>query len=211
MYLTIESREGNPMMGYIIKGEVEGALESISLDSNSLVELVPLSSERNAAFEAMTYWNGNLYVIYEHNALQIVDSPFAYEFNLDLEFVREIPFPAVNFRITDAAISNQDGEFWAINYFYPGDTHLAVDEDAMKVLYGQGETHASNEPVERLVEFQVESDKISRVDQAPIYLQQLGFDIARNWEGIVMLDDLGFLIITDSFPSSILGFCPNLR
>jgi len=61
--------------------------------------------------------------------------------------------------------------------------------------------------VERLVQLQIEKDEILRVDQAPIYLKLLGFDIARNWEGVVMLDELGFLLITDSFPNSQLGFC----
>ncbi len=211
VYLTIESRAGNPMMGYLIRGEVQGGLESITLDPESLVELVPFSSVRNATFEAMTYWNGNLYVIYEHNSMQGDRMPVAYQFNLDLEFEREIPFPSIDYRVTDATISDASGKFWVMNYFFFGDTHLAVDQDALVLEYGEGKTHANNEPVERLVELQIEDGKISRVDQAPIYLQLLDDDIARNWEGIVLLDDLGFLLITDSFPGSILGFYPILR
>jgi hypothetical protein len=76
---------------------------------------------------------------------------------------------------------------------------LAVEQDPLISQYGQGETHASNIPVERLVQLQIEKDEILRVDQAPIYLKILGFNIARNWEGVVMLDELGFLLITDSF------------
>jgi len=68
-----------------------------------------------------------------------------------------------------------------------------------------------NEPVERLVQLQIGENQITRIDQAPTYLQLLDYNIARNWEGIVMLDDLGFLLITDSFPGSLLGFCPFLR
>jgi len=211
VFLTVESHGGDPMMGYLIKGVVTGELESITLDPESLVELEPLSSSENATFEAVTYWDGNLYVIYEHNSKQSEAQPVAYQFNLDLEFEREIAFPIIDYRVTDATIGDMSGKFWVVNYFFPGDTHLAVEEDALISQYGQGETYASNEPVERLVQLQIENEEISRVDQAPIYLQLLDYNIARNWEGIVLLDDLGFLIITDSFPNSLLGFCPILR
>jgi len=159
----------------------------------------------------MTYWNGNLYIMYEHNSTQGETEPVAYQFNLDLELVREIPFPAINFRITDATISDPSGKFWVMNYFFPGDTHLAVDQDALVLEYGEGRTHAENDPVERLVQLQIEESQISRLDQPPIYLELLDYSVARNWEGIVPLDDLGFLLITDSLPGSLLGFCPILR
>lgn len=211
VYLTVESHGGNPMMGYLIKGEVEGELDNITLDPESLVELEPLSRAENAIFEAMTYWKGNLYVLYEHNSKQVGELPVAYQYNLALEFEREIAFPSIDFRITDATISDPNGSFWVMNYFFPGDTHLAVDLDPLLSEYGEGETHAIYEPVERLVQLQIGSDQISRIDQTPIYLQLLDENIARNWEGLVLLDELGFLLITDSFPDSILGFCPILR
>ena len=211
VYMTIESRAGDPMMGYLIRGVVNGDLESITLDVNSIVELRPLSSELNATFEGMTYWNGSLYVMYEHNSMRNVKQPVAYQINPDLENIREIPFPVINYRITDATISDVDGKFWVMNYFFPGDTHLAVDQDSLVEEYGEGKTHAENDPVERLVQLRIENDQISRIDQPPTYLQLLDNDIARNWEGLVMLDNLGFLLITDSFPGSVLGFCPILR
>ena len=211
VYMTIESRAGDPMMGYLIRGVVNGDLESITLDVNSIVELRPFSSELNATFEGMTYWNGSLYVMYEHNSIRNVKQPVAYQINPDLENIREIPFPVINYRITDATISDVDGKFWVMNYFFPGDTHLAVDQDSLVEEYGEGKTYAENDPVERLVQLQIENDQISRIDQPPTYLQLLDNDIARNWEGLVMLDNLGFLLITDSFPGSVLGFCPILR
>ena len=211
VYMTIESRAGEPMMGYLIRGEVQGDLESVTLDPESLVELEPFSSERNATFEAVTYWEGNLYLIYEHNSSQGEEPPLAYQFNRELEFVREILFPVLNYRVTDATISDAGGKFWVMNYLFPGDAHLAVDQDALILEYGEGASHADREPVERLVQLQIGDDEILRIDQSPIYLQLLDFNIARNWEGIVLLDDLGFILITDSFPGSLLGFFPILR
>ena len=211
VYLTIESRAGNPMMGYLIKGEVQGDLESITLDPDSLVRLEPFTSERNATFEAMTCRNDKIYVIYEHNSEKNGRQPVAYEFNLELKMEREIPFPAINFRITDATISDASGKFWVMNYFFPGDAHLAVEQDDLVLKYGEGKTHAENEPVERLVQLQIENEAITRVDQPPIYLQLLPLNVARNWEGIAQLDESGFLLIVDSFPGSMLGFCPLIR
>jgi hypothetical protein len=78
-------------------------------------------------------------------------------------------------------------------------------------MYGQGQTHTKQDTVERLVMLKIEEDEIVRVNQPPIYLQLLEADTARNWEGLVSLEGKGFLMITDSFPESILGFCPILR
>jgi len=211
VYLTVETHGGDPMMGYLIKGSVEGELESITLDPQSLVELEPLSQAQNATFEAMTAWNGSLYVIYEHNSKQNSALPVAYEYTQDLVFVREVSFPSLDFRVTDATETDEIGRFWVMNYFYPGDTHLAVDQDPIVLNYGQGETHAEYEQVERLIQLQIGPDGISRIDQAPIYLKLLDDDVARNWEGVVLLDDIGFLMITDTYPESILGFCLMLR
>lgn len=211
IFLTIESHAGDPMIGYLIRGDVNGDLESVTLAVDSLVELKPFSDAPNASFEAMTYWDGKLYIMYEHNSGQLNGSATAYEFNLDLQLEREIAFPPINFRITDATETREDGSFWVMNYFYPGDTHLEVDQDALVAAYGEGGSHARFDPVERLVRFKFVDGGVERVDQPPIYLKLLEGNVARNWEGLVRLSDLGFLMITDSFPDSQLGFCSMLR
>jgi hypothetical protein len=43
------------------------------------------------------------------------------------------------------------------------------------------------------------------MDGPPIQME-LTSDDARNWEGLVRLDERGFLIMTDKFPETILGF-----
>ena len=54
---------------------------------------------------------------------------------------------------------------------------------------------------------QYDADGITFVDRAPVQLELPGED-ARNWEGIVRLDDVGFLLVTDQYPQTILGFVP---
>ena len=39
-----------------------------------------------------------------------------------------------------------------------------------------------------------------------IYLELLNDGSGRNWEGLSKLNDLGFLIVTDTFPKTILAF-----
>ena len=103
--------------------------------------------------------------------------------------------------------SDSSGRFWAINYLYPGDVQkLTPAEDGLTRQYGQGSSHAQSENVERLVEFQVIGEKIVRTQSPPIQLVLAASGEARNWEGIVRLEGVGFLLVTDQYPETILGF-----
>ncbi|EKU97532.1 hypothetical protein Lepto7375DRAFT_6729 [Leptolyngbya sp. PCC 7375] len=57
---------------------------------------------------------------------------------------------------------------------------------------------------QRLVEFVYGENGITFTNNAPIQLE-LSQD-SRHWEGMVRLDDQGFLVMTDKFPETILGF-----
>ena len=67
-----------------------------------------------------------------------------------------------------------------------------------------GETHRQHSAVERLVEFEYGQDQITLTQTAPIQLK-IGAE-GRNWEGIARLDTQGFLLMTDKFPETILGY-----
>jgi len=108
-------------------------------------------------------------------------------------------FPEViEYRITDFTAPDEDGRFWAINYLYDGDKDkLDPAADQIAREFGRGESHLQSEHVERLVEFQYTENGIIRTGTPPIQLQFLADGKARNWEGIVRLDDIGFLLMTD--------------
>ena len=53
----------------------------------------------------------------------------------------------------------------------------------------------------------IASTGIQRTDKSPIQLE-LGL-LPRNWEGIVRLDNRGFLLVTDQYPVTILAFVPS--
>jgi hypothetical protein len=62
--------------------------------------------------------------------------------------------------------------------------------------------------VERLVELQFDaSTGVSLTGLPPIQLQLEPME-TRNWEGLVLLDDRGFLIATDKYPGTLLAFVP---
>jgi len=61
------------------------------------------------------------------------------------------------------------------------------------------------------VEMKIEEGAIRLVNIAPLYLRLNLDGVSRNWEGIVRLDEIGFLLITDSFPRTIFGFVQDLR
>jgi hypothetical protein len=94
-----------------------------------------------------------------------------------------------------------------INYLYSGDDFSREASDPLGAQYGIGKTHQTNFNVERLVEFQYSDSGIQRVNRAPIQLVLEGLE-GRNWEGIARLDDRGFLLITDRYPTTLFGFVP---
>ena len=109
-------------------------------------------------------------------------------------------------RITDATRMDNNGRFWAINYFWPGDKKLLMpgNDDVLNKVK-QGSSHSKLDQIERLVEFQLNRDEISISDTKPIQLF-LESDASRNWEAVARLDDKGLLIATDKHPKMILGY-----
>ena len=209
VFMTIESRSGSPMMGYLVRGTVSGAIEQITLDADTLVPLDPQTSFSNASDEAITLFNGMVYTFFEDNGFEQNPQPIAHQFSIEDPLqAATIPFPNINYRITDATSTDSEGYLWVMNYFYPGDTHLQASSDALAEAYGQGATHQDSDVVERIIKLQIDNAAIRLVDEPPVQLQLFPENEARNWEGLVVLDDLGFLVVTDSFPESILAFVP---
>ena len=209
VFLTIEASDKGKMKAFVVKGVVEqidGNLQLIRLDHSKSLALEAQNNNKNASYEALTSDGEFLYAIFEQNGAEQNHQAFVLKINQDLVLVDELPIDPVNFRLTDASKIDENGEFWMINYFFPGDSHLKVKSDAISEKYGLGKSHLENEVVERLLKFKFNGQGVRLVEEAPIYLELLPKNVARNWEGIVKLDDIGFLIITDKFPNSILSF-----
>lgn len=199
-YLAIESNLGFSTSGYLVKG-CGG-----TLDASTLINIESQSGINNLAEEAIFAFNGRIYSIHEANGKNVNPNPVVHAFHLNLADEITLPFPNIEYRITDATTPDESGKFWVTNYFWEGDSSdLKPAEDELVTKYGIGETNSKEPGIERLIQLEVKEGGIELVDRAPIYLK-LNNDGGRNWEGIAKLDDRGLLIITDKFPATILGF-----
>lgn len=207
-YVSIEARHADGMMGYLVKGYIEPGCSRLELDPNSLVSLPPQADIGNMSHETLAIYQDQLYAIYEANGVNVNPNPVAHVFDLSLESHTTVDLANIEYRLTDAAVPGSNGEFWAINYFFPGDARkLAPASDPIALDYGVGVSHQNKDAVERLIKFRIGDDGVRLVDQAPIYMELLDDD-SRNWEGIVKYRD-GFLLVTDRFPTTILAYVEN--
>jgi hypothetical protein len=208
VYLTIEASAGTGMQGYLVSGKISPDLLWLSIDTGSRVEIPLQAGVANHSDEAILVAGDGLLTFYEANGENINPDPVAHRFDANLAPAGTVPFVQVEYRLTDVTALDSQGRFWAINYFFPGDEKLQPDGDPLAERYGQGPSHARYEQVERLLEFKYEPAAIRLVERSPLQLE-LPSDEARNWEGIARLDGRGFLLVTDKFPGTILGFVPG--
>ena len=209
VYVTVETRQSDGMLGYILKGAVSGDCSEIVLDPESRQEIPPQADLSNMTDETIVIFGQQVYTFYEANGINVNPKPVAHVFDLDLIPQGTVEFPSIEYRVTDATVTAGDGSFWAINYFYPGDTKLKPGDDQIALSYGIGQTHQTAEQVERIVEMQVTPSGIILLDVAPIYLQ-LDSEESSNWEGLVRMGE-GFLMVTDEYPTTILGYVSGVK
>ena len=208
-YLTIEYMNDNKTESLIVKGNFDFENKILTLDTTSLTKIVCEDKIFNLSNESITKFNYNLIPIYEANGKSINKSPTVSLFDSELNFQKFLQLPNIEYRITDATDADSTGKFWVMNYLYPKDiAKLNPQDDFIMKNFGIGKLHKFSLAVERLVELQIQTDKIVFSDNEPIYLELLEGGTGRNWEGLARLDNIGFLIATDTFPKTILAFVP---
>lgn len=217
-YLTIETKRLSGMLGYVVGGEMIPEQNRLVLNPAQLTPVEPQAGFDNMADEALVLIHNQVGTIYEANGFLVNSAPVMHLFDAaTLTPIGVTPFPNIEYRITDATALDENGRFWVTNYFSPETRSLRP------FLLARGATGPVNtqaQPVERLLEFAVTSEGIVRTETPPLALELLpNLDgsnstrswIARNWEGVVRLETAevnGFLIVTDSFPDTILAFVP---
>ena len=198
--------QGGEMRGVIVGGNIAPDHSAITLDLDHAVELLPQTDFVNLSYESLLVDGDRLIAIYEANGADVNAQPVAYAIDLSLTTVTPLPLPAVPYRVTDATAPDSEGTFWTVNFYYPGDSHLFTESDPLPRL-DTGVIPPHLVPVERLVALEITPDAIRLADQPPVLVALAGM-LPRNWEGIARLDDRGFLIVTDRYPQTILGFVP---
>lgn len=207
IYLTVETKPAG-MMGYLVSGKISPDLSHIILDTSRLISITPQTELTNYSDEALLVFGNRLFSIYEVNGAALNPTPLAHQFDFSLQVLDPLAFPNIEYRITDATSVNEFGRFWGINYFFPGESALKPDADPLERQYGEGPSHSRFETVERLVEFQFSYTGIILSDTPPIQLELIDDNHSRNWEAIARLEGFGFLLSTDKFPETILGYIP---
>jgi hypothetical protein len=209
IYLTAEAVTDAGMLGYLVMGTLPADLREVRLEVAPLATIPPQTSVRQMADEALLLADGAVLTFYELNSLLLNRRPVAHRFATEtLVALEPLPFPHLEYRLTDVTPLDANNRFWAINNFYRGGMTIRLGPDRLAATYGVGPTHSQQEEVERLVEFEYTPTGITLVERPPIQLALLP-DTPRNWEGIARLETQqlnGFLLVTDSAPLTILAF-----
>ena len=206
IYITIESEHKGEMVAYLAWGKIDSKSLEVVMDEKDLETIKTPIQLNNLSFESLLINDKDIVMIYEANGSNLRENATQAVFSHERNNISQINFPNIEYRITDATRIDNDGRFWAINYFWPGDKKLLnPGKDNILNRVKQGSTHFKSNQIERLVEFQMSTDKISISDTKPIQLF-LESDASRNWEALARFDDKGLLIATDKHPKMILGY-----
>ena len=204
-YLIIETKNNNLMQSFIVKGSMDIKNKTLIIDPEKKVEILLPVNIKNMGYESILKYKYRLMVLFEANGINVNSDPKASFYNSSLKQKGHISFPNIEYRITDATELDDQGRFWAINFFWPGEKkRLNPGKDLVLNNTVKGETHQEFEHVERLVEFKIDGKNIYKTNSLPIQLKLN--QNSRNWEGVVRMENKGFLMIVDEHPRTILAF-----
>ena len=208
IYLLVESTADGPgMRGHLLRGRVAPGLREIRLQPSADRLLPQQAALPNTAYEALTTHADTVMALFEANGRRVNDAPRAVRVGPAFRTLGTVPFPPLEYRVTDATTLDAHRRFWVINYFYPGDRNLLRPAtDSLARRHGTGPTHRRSAVVERLVEYRSTPRGIRRTDTPPLWLELAAN--GRNWEGVVRFGD-GFLLVTDTFPKTLLAYVPG--
>jgi len=204
VWLTVECED----LGYVVRGWIEPDRSRLVLDAETLTPVPYPRAMKNMGFETVVAAGDGALTLFEANGAGL--GRFGERegtWLADTGELSPVGVEAIEFRITDATALDAERRFWVSNYFYASNTDLECPKDPLRT--GPLETHDRYPWVERLVELELvqkgKQQHVQRSGRPPLWLQ-LADDKGRNWEGIVRLDDRGFLLVTDKYPRTIFAF-----
>ena len=210
VYLLSEASMENYMQGYLLAGTIWPDLSAIEMDMTQITVLASQTKFMNQSYEALIRTPDGIASVYEVNGAEINPEPYALLNGPDLVPRPAIRMPHVEYRLTDATEVNAAGEFWMFNFHWPGSKRLMPKRDPIAERWGEGPSQSQSDIVERILKFRFTSTgSVELVDESPLEVQLLNETVARNWEGIALWEDEGFLIATDYFPTTVLAFIPR--
>jgi len=201
--LMIEARAPDgTMRSFAVSGEVRRGGNALVLEPRTLRQIPQPGNLRNKGHEALAVGPDYALALFEANGSMVNPNPEALRLTSRGETIAVLPFPHVEYRVTGATSVDNDGTFYALNYYFPGDkADLGPATDPLP----HGTNAEWNRPVERVLKLRVTEDGVERPE---VVLAMNPEGAPRNWEGIARLPGRGFLVVTDRFPETILGFVP---
>ncbi|MBI1319901.1 MAG: hypothetical protein GC168_13310 [Candidatus Hydrogenedens sp.] len=204
VWFAVEARCFCAMQAWVVAGRIEPEPRRIVLDPGSLTE-IPLTHQAcYFSVESALIHHDRLLLLEESNGANLVPAAHAAVLPLTGGAPGALPMPSIEYRVTDATAPDPSNRFWVTNYLWPQE-YGVLDPAVDAFQSGATEPIAPGEPVERLLELEIQDDRIVSSGAAPIVLEPLPGE-PRNWEGLVRWNDDGFLLITDAYPETILGY-----
>ena len=211
LYLLIEGQSPQAqkdMHTYLVSGAIAPDHSQIVLDLSAPVELPQQAHFYNLSYESLTVVGDRLVAFYEVNTPALNPSPRAVVIDPATRAVTTLPMSAVDARITDVTPPDERGEFWALSCCLLGEALIATDLDVIAQEYGLTVLTAPVHETPQFVPLRYTDQGIVRADQPAVSATWTDGTVFENWEGIARLDDRGFLIVTDQYPDTRLGFMP---
>ena len=166
----------------------------------------------NHAYEALTRVGGSWLALFELNGMDPSCASEALRVGVPGSAPGAVAVEAIPYRVTDATTADAEGRFWVTQYSYRDPQHNAECETSIQAV---GCFHepvdcdtrgGATRSVERLLELRDDGIAI-RTTGRMVQLQRE--ERPRNWEGLARFEGRGFLVVTDEWPGSILGFVPS--
>ena len=211
LYLLIEAQtpqSQKDMHTYLVSGTLEAGGNQLQLDLSAPVELPQQAHFYNLSYESLTVAGDKLIALYEVNSRALNPAPYAVVIDPETRAISTLPMPAVGARITDVTPPDERGQFWALSCCLLGEALIATDLDVIAKEYGLSVLTAPVHETPQIVPLRYTDQGIVRADLPALSAAWTDGTVLENWEGIARLDDRGFLIVTDQYPDTRLGFLP---
>lgn len=206
--LLVERGDHDRMSGLFITARLDPA-RGLVVDREALTLDVPMRSD-NHAFEALTRVDGAWLALFEVNGMNPSCASTALRIDGTATEPRAVAVEALPYRVTDATSADADRRFWVTQYSYRdvGDTGECERSIRATGCFGEAVScdPAAARSVERLLELRDDGVSVRATGRR---VQLVTGDRPRNWEGLVRLGDRGFVMVTDEWPRTLLGFVPT--
>ena len=90
----------------------------------NILELKTPVQIKNMTFESALIYKDIALFLYEANGKNVNPYSAGYFYNTGLKPKGEVPFPNLEYRLTDVTEVDGQGRFWAINFFWPGERKM---------------------------------------------------------------------------------------